>query len=72
MGEYARNKTKVKFTDGNSSALKKSAKIRKKLIQLIFSRIHTKAVQVQKQIFSGNFQTIENQSGKKETVLNQR
>ena len=51
MGKYARNKTKVKFSDFISSASKKSAKSRKKLRQMIFSRIHTKAVQVQKQIF---------------------
>ena len=51
IGKYARNKSEVKFSDGNSSALKKSAKSRKKQIQLLFSRIHRKAVQFQKQIF---------------------
>ena len=51
MGKYARNKTKVKFSDGNSSASKKIAKIRKKQRQLLFSRIHPKVVQVQKQTF---------------------
>ena len=36
MGNYARNKTKVKFADGNSSTSKKSAEIREKLRQLLF------------------------------------
>ena len=51
MGKYERNEKKVKFADGNSSASKKSAKIRRKKRQLLFSRINPKAVQVQKQIF---------------------
>ena len=65
MVKYASNKTKVKFSDGNSSSSKKSAKSRKKQRQLLFSRIHSKCVQVQKQIFSVNFWAIRNQFKKR-------
>ena len=65
MGKYSRNKTKVKFDDVNSSALKKSAKSLKKLRQLLLSRIHPKSVQVQKRYFSGNLRAIRNKSRKR-------
>ena len=55
MGKFARNKTKVKFSDVNSSALKKSVKGHKKQRHLLMSSFHPKAVQVQKHIFLETF-----------------
>ena len=53
--KYARNKTKVNFNYGNSSSLKICVGSRKKERQIILSRVHPKSMQVQKDIFSGNF-----------------
>ena len=64
MGKYSRNKTKVKFADVNSSALKKSAKSLKKLRQLLLSRIHPKSVQGQKGYFLETFGPSEINQGK--------
>ena len=50
IDRYARKMEKVKVSVGNSSAYKKSAKIRKKQRQLLFS-MRPKAVQLQNQIF---------------------
>ena len=75
MGKYARNKTKVKFSDFISSASKNSAKSRKKLRQILFSRIHTKAVQVQKQIFfwklSGHQKSIREKANSLKKISNE-
>ena len=50
-GKYTNIKTKVNFTDGNSSASKKSVRSPKKQSKLLLSRVHFKAVKLPKQMF---------------------
>ena len=61
MGKFARNKTKVKYSDVDSSASKKSERSHKYQIQLLISRFHPKIyVTVKKQIFLETFGPPEN------------